>query len=44
MAPDPKPLLSDDASYVNGAHFAVDGGFLAQPQPTPEWSSADTTT
>ena len=22
-------LLSDDASYVNGAHLAVDGGFLA---------------
>ncbi|MER7183154.1 SDR family oxidoreductase [Streptomyces hyaluromycini] len=22
-------LLSDDASYVNGSHLAVDGGFLA---------------
>jgi NAD(P)-dependent dehydrogenase (short-subunit alcohol dehydrogenase family) len=22
-------LLSDDASYINGAHLAVDGGFLA---------------
>jgi NAD(P)-dependent dehydrogenase (short-subunit alcohol dehydrogenase family) len=22
-------LLSEDASYVNGAHLAVDGGFLA---------------
>jgi NAD(P)-dependent dehydrogenase (short-subunit alcohol dehydrogenase family) len=22
-------LLSGDASYINGAHLAVDGGFLA---------------
>ena len=22
-------LLSDEASYINGAHIAVDGGFLA---------------
>jgi NAD(P)-dependent dehydrogenase (short-subunit alcohol dehydrogenase family) len=23
-------LLSDEASYINGAHYPIDGGYLAQ--------------
>jgi NAD(P)-dependent dehydrogenase (short-subunit alcohol dehydrogenase family) len=32
-------LLSDDASYITGAHLAVDGGFLAW-HPAPSTGSA----